>query len=60
MRSELGLDVAKRSGYYGDDYKFTTFSVDKILKSDSNLTIGGMKIIASLPPGIARIRCAIC
>ncbi len=49
--TELGLDVAKRSGYYGDDYKFTPFSVDKILKSDSNLTIGGMKISCIFTPG---------
>jgi hydroxyacylglutathione hydrolase len=49
--SELGLDVSKRSGYYGDDYKFKTFTVDNILQDGSIINIGKMKISCILIPG---------
>jgi glyoxylase-like metal-dependent hydrolase (beta-lactamase superfamily II) len=49
--SELGLDFAKRSGFYGDDYKFKTFTVDNILQDGSAINIGNMEINCILTPG---------
>jgi glyoxylase-like metal-dependent hydrolase (beta-lactamase superfamily II) len=48
---ELGLDYAKRSGFYGDDYKFHTYKVDKIVKDGETLKIGKLKIRCILTPG---------
>ncbi len=48
---ELGLDYAKRSGFYGDDYKFHTYEVDKILEDGETLTIADLKIKCILTPG---------
>jgi glyoxylase-like metal-dependent hydrolase (beta-lactamase superfamily II) len=48
---ELGLDYAKRSGFYGDDYKFRTYKVDKIVKDGQIIKIGNLKIKCILTPG---------
>jgi hydroxyacylglutathione hydrolase len=49
--SELGLDFAKNSGFYGDDYKFKTYDVDNILHDGSIISIGNLKISCILIPG---------
>lgn len=42
--SELGLDVAKRSGIYPENYEFTHCKVDGILMDNDMLDIGNYKI----------------
>ncbi len=49
--SELGLDYAKRNGFYGDDYIFHTYKVDNILKDGQSLKIGNINIRCILTPG---------
>jgi glyoxylase-like metal-dependent hydrolase (beta-lactamase superfamily II) len=48
---ELGLDFAKRSGFYGDDYKFKPFKTDTIIKDGDTVTVGKTSIKAILTPG---------
>jgi hydroxyacylglutathione hydrolase len=48
---ELGLDYAKRNGFYGDDYKFHTYKVDNIVEDGETLKIGNLKIKCILTPG---------
>ena len=48
---KLGLDFAKRSGFYGDDYKFRKFNIDKILEDGEITKIGSSNIKAILTPG---------
>jgi glyoxylase-like metal-dependent hydrolase (beta-lactamase superfamily II) len=49
--TELGLDVAKRSGYYGEDYKFRPVTIDTILKVDSTVNICKMRVNCIFTPG---------
>jgi glyoxylase-like metal-dependent hydrolase (beta-lactamase superfamily II) len=49
--NELGLDFAKRSGFYGDDYRFHTYRVDKIIKDGETIVFGNLKIRCLLVPG---------
>lgn len=48
---ELGLDIAKRSGFYGDDYQFKSFDVDEVIGDGVSKTMADMKITAILTPG---------
>ena len=41
---ELGLDFAKRSGFYGDNYTFQTFKVDTITNNGNIIEVGNSKI----------------
>jgi len=42
----LGLDFAKNSGFYGDDYVFKTFDIDKIINDNDEIVIGTDRIRA--------------
>ncbi|MCL4377257.1 MAG: MBL fold metallo-hydrolase, partial [Actinobacteria bacterium] len=45
-------DFAKRGGFYGDDYTFKTFKVDKIINDGETIKIGnGIEIKAIHTPG---------
>ncbi|MFC2145030.1 MBL fold metallo-hydrolase [Actinomycetota bacterium] len=48
---ELGLDLAKRSGFYGDDYKFRKFNIDEVLEDGDIKKIGSSNIKAIMTPG---------
>lgn len=48
---ELGLDFAKRSGFYGDDYKFRPFDVDTVIGDGETMNIGESSIKAIITPG---------
>lgn len=51
LEQELGLDFAKRSGFYGDDYKFTPFKIDTVIKDGETITLGNSSIKAIHTPG---------
>jgi glyoxylase-like metal-dependent hydrolase (beta-lactamase superfamily II) len=51
LEHELGLDFAKRSGFYGDDYKFKPFKIDTVIKDGDTITVGNTTIKAILTPG---------
>jgi glyoxylase-like metal-dependent hydrolase (beta-lactamase superfamily II) len=48
---KLGLDFAKRSGFYGDDYKFKKFNIDEVFEDGEIMKIGKSSIKAILTPG---------
>jgi glyoxylase-like metal-dependent hydrolase (beta-lactamase superfamily II) len=48
---ELGLDYAKRSGFYGDDYKFKTYNIDILTEDGEEMKIGESKLRAINIPG---------
>ena len=48
---KLGLDFAKRSGFYGNDYKFKKFNIDEVFKDGGITKIGNSNIKAILTPG---------
>jgi len=48
---ELGLDFARKSGFYGDDYIFRPFDVDSVIEDGEELKIGQSSIKAIMTPG---------
>jgi glyoxylase-like metal-dependent hydrolase (beta-lactamase superfamily II) len=48
---DLGLDFAKRSGFYGDDYKFKPFKIDTVIEDGDTITVGNSSIKAIHTPG---------
>ncbi len=48
---KLGLDFAKRSGFYGDDYKFRKFNINEVIDDEEIKKIGSCSIKAILTPG---------
>ncbi|MBC8387960.1 MAG: MBL fold metallo-hydrolase [Actinobacteria bacterium] len=48
---ELGLDFAKRSGFYGDDYTFKTYKVDRLINDGEIIKVGNSEIMAIHTPG---------
>jgi glyoxylase-like metal-dependent hydrolase (beta-lactamase superfamily II) len=51
LEHELGLDVAKRSGFYGDDYTFKTCEVDSVLNDGEEVKVGKSRLKAIHTPG---------
>ena len=51
LEQDLGLDFAKRSGFYGDDYKFKPFKIDTVIKDGDTINVGNSSIKAIHTPG---------
>jgi hydroxyacylglutathione hydrolase len=49
--SDLGLDVAKRSGLYAPDYQFPNCQVDVLLNDNDTIRCGDREFRALLVPG---------
>jgi glyoxylase-like metal-dependent hydrolase (beta-lactamase superfamily II) len=48
---DLGLDFARRSGFYGDDYAFRTFTVDSIVEDGGSIKVGKSSMRVIHTPG---------
>lgn len=48
---ELGLDFARRSGFYGDAYRFKTFTVDRVIEDGETMRVANSRITAIHTPG---------